>query len=280
MTQHNNMIKKQPLGIVQSRGLGDIVIALPIAHHYHQQGHEIHWPICSEFISSMKNSAAWVNWIPIETDREGRFFVEEPLRQLAARGISQDQTLWLYQYINSHPEKTDVDLFAMMKFDQYKYAAAGVPFGRKWTLDQCIVRDHTREQALKDQLVKKERYWVIQQQASDLNYVIDTGGIDEDCQIIEISPVTDSIWDWLKILEDCEGMILIDSVFANIVDQMNLNPQSDNYYLRKWNRHVDGNPVFLNEWTYLPVEMPKNHTFKQITASDIAHAQEKSRAHK
>jgi hypothetical protein len=221
----------------------------------------------------MKSAAPWVNWISIDTDTEGRFFVEEPLRQLALRGIEEDQTLWLYQYINSHPERTDVDLFAMMKFDQYKYAQADVPFKLKWTLDQCIVRDHIREQALKDRLVNKQRYWVIQQQASDVQYQIDTAGIDSDCEIVEISPITDNIWDWLKILEDCEGMILIDSVFANIVDQMNLNPHGDNYYLRKWNRHVDGNPVFLNEWTYLPVEIPKNHTFRQITAGDIIAAQ-------
>jgi len=258
------MAKQKKIGIIQSRGLGDIVIALPIARYYHDDGCKVYWPICEEFWPSMKSAAPWVNWIPIPTDARGKFFVDEPLARLRAAGVKDEDTLWLYQFLNTEPQRTNPDLFAMMKFDQYKYAAVGLPFSLKWTLAQCITRDFQRETALKARVVTQDRYWVIQQTASDVAYDIDTSNIDPAAQIVEISQLTDNIWDWLGVLEGCEGMVLIDSVYANIVDQMNLNPQSDRYYMRKWNRGVDGNPVFLNEWSYPSVDVPEGFVLKQV----------------
>lgn len=258
------MSKREKIGIVQSRGIGDLVIALPIAHHYHLQGNDIYWPICEPFWASMKSAAPWVHWIPIPVDSQGMFFAVEPMKRLRNFGIAEDNIFWLYQYLNSDPERTDLDLYAMMKFDQYKYAVTGVPFKNKWKLRDCITRDPAREQKLYDRLVKNPRYWVVHQTASDCNYDIDTASIDPACQIIELTEVTDNLWDWLTILEKCEGMILIDSVFANIVDQLDLNPAADRYFMRKWNRGVDGNPVFLQEWTYLSVDTPPGFRFTQI----------------
>jgi hypothetical protein len=158
----------------------------------------------------------------------------------------------------------------MMKFDQYKYAVAGIPFRHKWNLKNCIKRNISREQDLYTKLIKNPRYWVIHQHASDIDYEINTSAIDPECQIVEITEQTDNIWDWLQILENCEGMILIDSVFANIVDQMDLNPRADRYYMRKWNRNVDGNPVFMNEWTYLEVDTPRGYEFRSVNPREEA----------
>jgi hypothetical protein len=46
---------------------------------------------------------------------------------------------------------------------------------------------------------------------------------------------------------------------------LNLCPDKDKYFLRKWNRRVDGNPVFLQEWIYLPVEAPKGERVTSLT---------------
>lgn len=255
----------KPLGIIQSRGLGDIVIALPIADYYRQQGREIYWPICEEFVASFRDTVPWVHWIPVHTDPRGLFFLDTPTKLLADLGITEADTLYLYQYLNSVPERTDPDLFAMMKFDQYKYAQAQVPFKHKWQLAKCITRQPDREQALYEQLVDKPRYMVYQQRASDVSYDWDLSWIDPEVQRIEITEHTDSIWDWLKILEGAETMILIDSVFANIVDQMNINPDAGKYYARKWNRSVDGNPVFLNSWQWIEVEAPAGQRVTSLT---------------
>ena len=260
------MTNKQKLGIIQVRGLGDIVIALPIAQEYHQAGYEIYWPICKPFISSFKETVPWINWLPVPVDGQGKFFLKTPLALLAEQGITDwDDMLYLYQYLSSKPEKTDPDLFAMMKFDQYKYATAEVAFKKKWQLASCLTRNPQREQRLYDQVVKKDRYMVYQSIASDISYEIDLSEIPEDVQRIEITELTDCIFDWLKVLEGAETMILIDSVFANIVDQMSLAPNADKYYMRKWDRRVDGNPVFLEEWRYIPVKAPNGQEVKSLT---------------
>jgi hypothetical protein len=259
------------LGIIQSRGIGDIVIALPIAKHYADLGHEIYWPICEEFISHFETTVPWVHWLAVTTDPQGRFFLDTPLERLAEVGITdEDDMLYLYQYLSSVPERTDPDLFAMMKFDQYKYAVAGVPFGKKWDLDQCITRDPARESKLYDQLVTSDRYMVYQQRASDVEYQIDLSGIEPGVQCIEITEVTDSIFDWLQILEGAETIVLIDSVFANLIDQLKICGDSDLNFMRKWNRRVDGNPVLLGDWSYVPVETPPGVQVQSL--ADVAGA--------
>jgi hypothetical protein len=253
------------IGIIQSRGIGDIVIALPIAWEYYQQGCEVYWPICREFVSHFKDVAPWVDWIGIKTDSTGFFFLDTPMKELARAGITnEDDILYMYQYLSSVPEKTDPDLFAMMKFDQYKYAISGVPFKKKWELEKCITRNPEREQALYDQLVKKDRYMVYQQKASDVSYDMDLSSIDPEVQKIEITEVTDCIFDWLKIIEGAETIVLIDSVFANLIDQLSICESTDKYFMRKWNRRVDGNPVLLGTWNYVHVEAPEGVQVKSL----------------
>ena len=245
-------------GILQSRGLGDIVIALPIARWYYEQGDEIFWPICEEFLPSFEESVPWITWIGVETDKEGRFFLETPLRDLTRLGVKEADLLYLYQYLNARPDLTNLDYWHMMKFDQYKYAMARVPFREKWRLDRCITRDPVREKALLDQLGIRagDRYMLYQGRASDIAYNLDLSSIDPAVRKIEITALTDVIFDWLGAIEGAESLVLIDSVFANLIDQLGLCKNSQLTYVRKWNRTVDGNPVLLGDWKYLPVGQP------------------------
>lgn len=263
--------QEKSIGIIQSRGLGDIIIALPIARSLYDEGWEVWWPVCDPFYTQMKAAAPWVKWLSVPVDDGGEFFYANPKRQLDALGVSEE--LWLYQYLSSHPEKTNPSYFAQFKFDQYKYSCAGVPFGRKWTLADCISRDPAVEGQLYDRLVKQDRYMVYQGQASDLSYDIDLSIIDPAVQCIEITELTGSIFDWLKILEGAETMIFIDSVFANLVDQLYLNPAADKYYMRKWNRRVDGNPVFLGSWTYVDIEDPQGMQVQSLANTGLPAAQ-------
>ena len=257
---------KKKIGIIQSRGLGDIVIALPIAWEYKLQGYEVYWPICREFIPSFANTAPWVNWISVPTDGQGKFFYTTPLKLLKEVGIEdQDDILFLYQYLSSTPELTNPDYFAMMKFDQYKYAVADVPFGKKWDLTTCIKRDPIREQQLYDQLVKQDRYMVYQEQSSDVSYSMDLSAVDPAIQKIEITKLTDNIFDWLKVIQGAELIVLIDSVFANLIDQLKICENVEKYFMRKWNRRVDGNPVLLGSWSYIPVQPPEGVKVQSLT---------------
>ena len=148
MTNNTN----EPFGIIQSRGLGDILIALPIAHYYHKQGRQVIWPICEEFHSSVKESAPWVDWVPIPVDKQGHFFYSRPYFEIGRKGCTD--FVCLYQSLTGHPELSGRSYFQIQKFDEHKYTAAMVPFINKWKLAECITRKPEREQEIYDQLVK------------------------------------------------------------------------------------------------------------------------------
>lgn len=239
---------KKSIGIIQSRGLGDIVIALPIAKYYRDQGHDVFWPICKEWGEQMDSVAPWVNWIPIETDR-GPFFWDVP--QDLLKQLNVDEIICLYQALTGHPEFTQEPWFQHTSFDQYKYIRAGVPFQHKWRLAECITRNPRREEILYDQLVKKSDYVVLHLQGSDHRAEVDRSIIPSDWQIIEITNQTDNIFDWLKILEGAQSLILVDSVFANLVDQLGIG--DDRYFIPR--SHIGLTPVLGGAWTWL--ENPK-----------------------
>ena len=231
------------LGIIQSRGLGDIVIALPIAQWYHQQGWEVYWPICQEFWPSFKDSAPWVKWIPIPTD-SGQFFYDTPMERL--KNFKCDEIIPLYQALTNHKFHEE-KYFQHTKFDQYKYIRAGVPFLEKWRLSTCVTRNPDREQALYNRLVKNPNYVVVHLEGSDHRAEWDASVVPADWQVIYITPETDSIWDWLQIIEGAQSLIMVDSVYANIIDQMGLG--EDRYFIAR--SHIGLTPVQGQDWTWI-----------------------------
>jgi len=234
------------LGIIQSRGLGDIIIALPIAHHYHREGWEVYWPICTEFYDSVKDHVTWVKWIPIPTDSKGDFFYAEPLRRL--KNFKCSEILTLYQALNVVPELSQQPYFQIQHFDEFKYTRAGVPFLEKWQLADCVTRHADREQELYSKLVVKDQYMVYHTQGSTYQCSADLSSIPPEWQQIEIREIPGySVFDWLKILEGAEAMILIDSVFANMVDQLKID--GDKYWIPR--SHIHLTPTLGTAWTIL-----------------------------
>lgn len=232
------------LGIIQSRGLGDLVIALPIAHHYHKEGWEILWPILEEFVPSMERAAPWVKWIPIPYDPPGRYFYDVPLQRL--HNFKVDEILCLYQALTGHPFHEEV-YFQHTSFDQYKYIKAGVPFMDKWKLGECLTRDPAREQALYDQVVQNPDYVVVHLEGSDHKARFDRSIIPQGWQIIEITAQTDCIFDWLRVLEGAQSLVMVDSVFANLVDQLGIG--DDRYFIPR--SHIGLTPVQGGHWEWL-----------------------------
>jgi hypothetical protein len=251
------MTDKFRRGIIQSRGLGDIVIALPIARYYYEQGEEIVWPICREFYGSVKDHVGWVNWVPIDADAQGRFFLDRPLEVFRELGVDTEEALYLYQYLNTVPHLTDPELFNILKFDQYKYAVAGVPFRDKWRLDQCILRNLTRETDLRKQLGLKlgDRYAVAHLTGSSARVEQSLiTFLDPAVRVINVDDhLTDSIFDWCGVLEDAEAIVCLDSVFANMVDQLCISGPAL-YWIRRsaW----DLTPVLGSSWTIVPTNLP------------------------
>ena len=61
-------MKKKTIGIIQPGKLGDLIICLPIAKYYHDQGYEVHWPVFSNFAPMMTEVVDYVKYIPVSND--------------------------------------------------------------------------------------------------------------------------------------------------------------------------------------------------------------------
>jgi hypothetical protein len=138
--------------------------------------------------------------------------------------------------------------FQFTKFDQYKYIKAGVPFKRKWDLARYITRDPAREQALYDRTVTNPNYAVLHLEGSDARANFDPSMIPADWQVIEITQQPGVLLtDWLKIIEGAQSIVCIDSVYANLIDQLGLG--EDRYFIQR--SHIGLTPVQGQDWTWI-----------------------------
>lgn len=239
---------------MQSEGIGDILIALPIARHYIDQGHEVFWPVNDRFCGFLARATPQVHWLPVDgslRDRHpGRFFFEDPKALLEQAGC--DRVFVLYHKL-SLPGVNVVDrgLAQSLKFDEYKYAITGVPFSRKWTLE--INRDLERETALFDSLGITGPYICVHRQGHDhkFEFALPEDWL-RDYQIVELGPLTDSPFDWIYTLEGAAKLLLLDSCFSNLVEQLNL-PNEKYLVLRSY---VEATPVMKNGWQFVPIGQP------------------------
>lgn len=263
MTESVTNTQPKPLGIIQSRGLGDILIALPIARYYYEQGRSIVWPVCNEFIPAVRPYVDWVEWIGMESDSAGAFFLQTPLQLFRERGINPDEdSIYLYQYLNVVPELTNAEFYNILKFDQYKYQMAGVPFVRKWCLDTCVDRDHVREAALLDRLHDSfdlsKPYAVAHLTGSSarVDVALVKNLVDPAVQIINVDDFLDadsSPFDWRGVIERATAFIGLDSSFTNMVDQLQITGPKL-YWIRRsaW----DLTPVLGSAWRFVPTNLP------------------------
>jgi len=239
------MSKRQKLGIIQSRGLGDLVIALPIARWYADRDWDIYWPIDERFLWDMQEGAPWVNWVPVPYDPPGRYFYDVPVERL--RNLKVDELLPLYQHLTNH-KFSEEKYFQYTSFDQYKYIRAGVPFLEKWNLARCITRNPQRERALMAQVVTNPNYVVAHLEGSDVRASFDPSIVPPEWQTVEIRPIKGyTIWDWISVIEGAQSIICVDSVYANLVDQLGLG--SDRYFIQR--SHIGLTPVHGQDWTWI-----------------------------
>jgi len=232
---------KKTLGLVQSRGIGDIIIALPIAKYYHDRGIEVHWPIDERFLTSFRGAVDYVKFIPFSFRFTVDGFLHTPLRLLKA--VPCDRMIALYSHL-SNTAISNRAFYASLKFDEYKYAIAGVPFAEKWNL--AIKRDPARERALFDAVVKNGDYIVVHNHGSNARREVEVPPRYRNLQCIEIDERTDCIFDWLLILEKARFLLLIDSCFSNLVDQLGLKVEKQ-FILRS---DVRFTPVLREDWSF------------------------------
>ena len=238
--------KKPRLGIIQSRGLGDLVIAIPIAGYYYKLGWDVYWPIDQQFLPHVEHHVPWIHWIPIPVDPQGRYFYDVPMERL--KNFKCDEIIPLYQHLTGHPFSEE-KYFQYTGFDQYKYIRADVPFLDKWNLSEYITRDKPAEDDLYDKLVSNPNYAVLHLEGSNHTAEFDHTMIPKDWSTIYIKPgYTPSIFNWLKIIEGAQSIVCVDSCIANMIDQMKID--NDLYFIQR--SHIGLTPVLNNPWIWLP----------------------------
>jgi hypothetical protein len=223
-------------GIILPGKIGDIIICLPIAKHYFDMGYEIYWPIYDFYIKNFTNYVNYVNFIPISINN----CIQNSIHIL--NNLNCEIIDLSFTSPNSwHNENTRRFLNQNNPFDEFRYELANVPFSKKWTLE--IQRNYINEDILYQQLVKKD-YVAMHLEGSDGRKEI-TIENPFDYQIIDITQKTDSIFDWIKILQNAKKLVMFDSCFANLVEQLNLHNKKI-FLLRSDKLRT---PVLKNNWT-------------------------------
>lgn len=231
------------IGIVQTQGIGDIIIALPIADHFIELGCEIVWPVDEDFVRVFEPVKPEVTFLPVAKGPD--YFLNEPLKLIKGSGC--ERTIILYSYLSEAPVY-DPRLSSVLKFDEYKYAIAGVPFAKKWDLK--IERDLDREQRLFDSLGVQGDYVCFHGLSSDMSEALTMPDhMADGLQVVEMTKRRDdeSPFDWILTLERAKKLVLIDSCFANLAEQLNL-PNAKSLIA---DNNVSHTPVFKNGWQYV-----------------------------
>lgn len=238
------------VGLVQTGAIGDIVIGLPIAKWYADRGADVFWPVDDRFVSFLQPAAPYVRFLPVNTQIFGtntaHYFLIAPYQLLTGEGVNHIFTLY------SHMSGVDLghrNLAHALKFDEYKYAVTGVPFEEKWNLH--LVRNQENESRVLERIGAHEKYTIVHE----------TGGVGSNFtrevakdfdpavygKIVRIEEFTNSPFDWIGAFERAEHIACIDSLHANVIDQLNIRtPKS--LYLRS---PINFTPVFRGGWRFV-----------------------------
>lgn len=236
------------IGIIQTRGIGDIVIAAPIAMYYIAIGYEVCWPIDSEFLNSFSFAFPKIEFIPVDKfvtgENTAEYFYDYPLSVLKA--MNCEKIFCLYSHLTGFDFGNN-RIQNSLPFDAYKYAVAGVPFKEKWNF-------HPRRNIVNEaNLFKKlnldpcDSYVLTQEQGSNFNAGMAEFIEEKNVAIINITPITDNIFDWIGVIESSKAIYAIDSVFVNIIDQLHLSVKKS-IYLRSKSPFT---PILLSNWRYI-----------------------------
>lgn len=249
---------KNKIGIIRPCKIGDLIISLPIGKYYFDQGYEVYWPIMQKYYLSFQEVAGhYINFIPI-TDNN-LFVVNLAKQELINKGI--ENILNLTFNVGTFSDSNSL-LFKQdsATFDEFIYKLAKVPFENKWNLD--IKRNFEKENEIYSKFVNQENYSVCHFDVEYNKYNWPQGdptrfGYWNLCKkhiknkLIEIHPSkkVNSIFYWIKVLENAKQIFAVDSGPANLIEGLGL--QNEKYLLIKALDHPKGTPVMKNKWTII-----------------------------
>lgn len=232
-------MKAAPVAIVQPGKIGDIIICLPIAHYFYLRGMDVIWPVHKSLVPMFEAAVDYVRFLPVES-----YSLEDSTAAIAPHKPAT--VLPLAFGFPGYERPTRRWIASKKPFDVYKYQIAGIPFEQKNQL--VIRRDSKREEALYNRIIKNDTYHVVMTAASDRTITIDPVPGRAIGDRIEITNQTDSVFDWLLILERASAYFMVDSCMVNLASQMGFRAPG----VRCWKPGYGGSwdyPVLRDNWT-------------------------------
>ena len=236
------------IGFIQTGAIGDILIGLPAAKWYADRGYEVYWPIDQTYIHFFQRAAPYVRFLPVQPGTPSYdFLLGLPQKALLDHGVKDVFTLYIY--LGSNGQKFEFGQPPRMpdslKFDEYKYAITGVPFGEKWNLQ--IERDRDAEARVLEAIQAHIPYTIVHESPAGNRRNIETQLADaERGRVLRVQAITDSPFDWLAAFEQAQVIACEDSLYANLVEQCNITAKKY-LFLRSQCRET---PVFKNGWLF------------------------------
>ena len=271
------------IGIIQVRGIGDAIIALPIAEYYSKMPDtEVFFALDDRFTDSFQYAAPYCTFIPVpfssfnpEHGISNEYWYETPKKLLEEAGCAEIISFPFHEthLLSDTPKEqhslpefqqlikrllgpyegrvTNLGLYKHLKFDEYKYATAQVPFENKWNLN--IRRNPRREGEFYHSIVKQlgKKNVVCHLEGSDMKINSSNFNFnpDEYNMIDVVGGKTDNIFDWLRVFENADIIITLDSLFANLVEQLQFT--NNKFFIKRSSIYMT--PVLKTKWNYVEV---------------------------
>jgi len=225
------------IGIIQPGRLGDIIICLPIAKHYYDLGYNVIWPIFSKYYKDVQSVVDYVQFTPVV---DNVYYCVEESRNI----LSRYDDITVFDIAATFPGSICTEEYVRLgdgfgdeTFDQFKYRKCGVPFEKKWRLD--INRKIKEEETVYNMYVKNNRYNVagLAHSRGIVNLKIESNN-----PTIYINE-NHSFFSWIKVLENANNIVLVESAMSNLVEQLNLTNKKTLV-----TKPIQPRPVYKNNW--------------------------------
>ena len=205
--------------ILQPGRLGDILICLPIAKYYRDNGHQVDWPVL-EFYSNTFDNIDYVNPIKIQSD------IFDVMTKCYSLCDGYDKVIDLsLGFPDSKVNTYHGNLNFASNFVEAKYKLAEVSLDERWNLS--YIRNPEKENRLYETVVKDDVYSLIHDSAS--------GGrlcAIEDSSVVRVVPVDGfNIFDWYEVAIKANRIYCVDSSFCNFIESVSDFKDKDKYYL-------------------------------------------------
>lgn len=241
--------------IVQPGNIGDIIICLPIAKHFHERGFNVKWFVWEHIHSHFnKGHVDYVDFFSINTAH----WYDNVLKTCDINDWTVVDLCFTQHGCWHNTNTTKYQQQNTMSFDQFKYKLADVDFENKWTLD--LTRDMEREKKLNDRIKinDHDKICLFSDVASDTHVNVKLDLSNYSGRVVRVESLTDCVFDWLGAFETCDRFVLIESCFSNLLDQLNmvhskcvLLPKKGYYGDVLIDDRHKGMPVLRGDWQVL-----------------------------